>query len=98
MQLVVFPMVFLSGALFPVGGLPRWLEVLNRINPLTYAVDPMRHLVFGRLDISEGARRALDPGITWWGWRVPALLEVGIVLLLGLVLLAVAVRRFARTE
>ena len=29
MQLVVFPMVFLSGALYPVSGLPAWLEVLT---------------------------------------------------------------------
>ena len=46
MQMVVMPMFFLSGALFPVAGLPAWLAVLNRIDPLTYAVDPMRRLVF----------------------------------------------------
>jgi ABC-2 type transport system permease protein len=98
MQLVVFPMVFLSGALYPVAGLPAWLELLNRINPLTYAVDAMRHLVFGHLDVSETARQTLDPGVTWFGWVVPPLLEVGIVLLLGLAMLALAVRRFSRTE
>ncbi len=98
MQLVVFPTVFLSGALFPVAGLPVWLEVLNRINPLTYAVDPMRHLVFGHLEISEAARGKLDPGVTWFGWQVPPLLEVGIVLLLGLAMLGLAIRRFSRGE
>jgi ABC-2 type transport system permease protein len=98
MQLVVFPMVFLSGALYPVAGLPAWLELLNRINPLTYAVDAMRHLVFGHLDVSETARQTLDPGVTWFGWVVPPLLEVGIVLLLGLAMLALAVQRFSRTE
>ena len=67
MQLVVFPMFFLSGALYPVDGLPAWLEVLNRIDPLTYAVDPMRHLVFSHLDVSEAARRTLDPGVTLVG-------------------------------
>jgi ABC-2 type transport system permease protein len=98
MQLIVFPMFFLSGALYPVAGLPAWLEVLNRINPLTYAVDPMRHLVFSHLDVSETARRALDPGVTWFGWRVPPLVEVAMVLLLGLAMMAVAIRRFARTD
>ena len=98
MQMCVFPMVFLSGALYPVAGLPAWLEVLNRINPLTYAVDPMRHLVFSHLDVSEAARRTLDPGVTWFGWRVPPLLEVGIVLLFGLALIGVAIRRFSRTD
>ena len=97
-QMVVFPMFFLSGALYPVAGLPAWLEVLNRINPLTYAVDPMRRLVFDHLEVSGSARRTLDPGVSWWSWHLPALFEVGMVLLLGLAMIGVAIRRFARTE
>jgi ABC-2 type transport system permease protein len=98
MQMVVFPMVFLSGALYPVANLPAWLEVLNRINPLTYAVDPMRHLVFNHLDVSEAARETLDPGVSLWGWQLPPLLEVALVLVLGMAMLGAAVWRFARTE
>jgi ABC-2 type transport system permease protein len=98
MQLAVFPMFFLSGALYPVAGLPAWLEVLNRINPLTYAVDVMRHLVFSHLDISAAARRTLDPGVTWFGWQVPSVVEVGMVLLLGVAMLGVATWKFSRTE
>jgi ABC-2 type transport system permease protein len=98
MQLAVFPMFFLSGALFPVAGLPAWLEVLNRINPLTYAVDPMRHLVFSHLEISEQARRTLDPGVTWFGWQLPPAFEACMVLVLGLAMLGVAILRFSRTE
>ncbi|MEA2289892.1 MAG: type transport system permease protein, partial [Solirubrobacteraceae bacterium] len=69
-----------------------------RINPLTYAVDAMRHLVFSHLDVSETARRTLDPGVTWFGWQVPALVEVAMVLLLGLAMLAGAIWRFSRTD
>jgi ABC-2 type transport system permease protein len=98
MQLFVIPMVFLSGALYPVSGLPAWLGVLNRIDPLTYAVDPMRRLVFNHLDISETARRTLDSGVTWFGWRVPTLVEVEMVLVLGLAIMSVAIFRFTRTE
>ena len=98
MQMLVMPMFFLSGALYPVAGLPTWLELLNRLNPLTYAVDPMRRLVFDHLDISDAARSTLDPGVTWFGWRVPTLLEMGIVLALGLTMLAVAIFQFTRTE
>lgn len=97
-QMLVFPMIFLSGALYPVSGLPTWLAVLNRLNPLAYAVDPMRRLVFARIDASDAARRTLDAGVTWFGWRVPTLVEVGIVLALGVALLAVAIVRFTRTE
>jgi ABC-2 type transport system permease protein len=98
MQMIVMPMFFISGALFPVSNLPGWLAFLNRIDPLTYAVDPMRRLVFGHLDISSAARAALDPGVTWWGWHLPALLEAAVVLALGLVMLAIAIWEFNAAE
>ncbi len=97
-QGLVIPMFFLSGALYPVSGLSTWLSVLTRLNPLTYAVDPMRKWVFAHLDVSAAARHRLASGVTWFGWRVPSLLEVAIVLVLGLALLAVAVFKFSRTE
>jgi len=96
--MVVMPMFFISGALFPVAGLPAWLAVLNRLDPLTYAVDPMRRLVFNHLDISDSARQALDPGVTWWGWRVPTLLEAAVVLALGLAMLGIAIWEFNSSE
>lgn len=98
MQALVFPTIFLSGALYPVSGLPSWLAAVNRINPLTYAVDPMRRLVFDHLDVPESARQTLAPGVTWWGWQVPTLLELAIVLALGMAMLAVAIITFTRTE
>ena len=98
MQLIIMPMFFISGALFPLAGLPAWLAALNRVDPLTYAVDPMRKLVFSHLDISPAARHALDPGLTWGGWHVPALLEVAMVFLLGITLLGIAIWEFTTTE
>jgi ABC-2 type transport system permease protein len=98
MQMIITPMFFISGALFPASGLPGWLTVLNRLDPLTYAVDPMRRIVFNHLDISPAARHALDPGVTWWGWRVPTLLEAGVVVALGIVMLGIAIVEFSSTE
>ena len=62
MQMIVMPMFFISGALFSVAGLPAWLTVLNRLDPLTYAVDPMRRLVFDHLSISPAARAGAGSG------------------------------------
>jgi ABC-2 type transport system permease protein len=98
MQMVIMPMFFISGALFPAAGLPGWLTILNRIDPLTYAVDPMRRMVFNHLTLSPAARHALDPGVTWWSWHVPALLEAGVIVALGLVMLGVAIWEFSVTE
>ncbi|HZC88093.1 MAG TPA: ABC transporter permease, partial [Nitrososphaera sp.] len=44
---VVFPLFFLSGALFPLDKLPSWLSVLTAIDPATYGVDAMRNAMLG---------------------------------------------------
>ncbi|SRR6266700_284069 len=97
-QMAIMPMYFLSGAMFPLSGLPGWLQVLTRLNPLTYAVDPMRHEVFAHLNVSPAVREALAPGVTWGGWRVPVLAELLIVALMGIVLLGIAIAEFRRAE
>jgi ABC-2 type transport system permease protein len=94
MQMIVMPMFFISGALFPVANLPGWLAVLNRLDPITYAVSPMRTLVFNHLDISEAAHKTLDPPITWFGWSVPVALEVFTVFALGMLMLGIAIAEF----
>jgi len=47
MNFLVMPMFFLSGAVFPVAGLPAWLKFVVYINPLTYGVDLLRNIVLG---------------------------------------------------
>lgn len=44
---VVFPLFFLSGALFPLDNLPEWLSFLTLIDPATYAIDALRNSIFG---------------------------------------------------
>jgi ABC-2 type transport system permease protein len=44
---VIFPLFFLSGALFPLEGLPSYLTVLTIANPLTYIVDSLRSRLVG---------------------------------------------------
>ena len=47
MNFFLFPMFLLSGALFPIRNLPKWLSFLVRVNPLTYGVDLLRQTVIG---------------------------------------------------
>jgi ABC-2 type transport system permease protein len=58
----------------------------------------MRRLVFSHLHVSASAQRVLDSGVTWWGWHVPALLEAGIIVVLGLVMLGIAILEFSATD
>jgi len=94
MQMVVMPLLFLSGALFPLTGLPHWLAVLNRLDPLTYAVNPIREAVFAHLSLTPAAQAALLPGITWFGWNVPIAVQVLVVVGCALAALEVAIVKF----
>ncbi|HYY08474.1 MAG TPA: ABC transporter, partial [Actinomycetota bacterium] len=75
-----------------------WLHVLTRINPLTYAVDPMRQAVFAHLDLPAAVVHRFSPGVTWGTWTVPIPLELLLVLGMALVLLGVAIIEFRRAE
>ena len=46
-NVVLFPLLFVSGALYPTEGMPPGLRLLARANPVTYQVDLMRH-AFGQ--------------------------------------------------
>lgn len=48
MQLLIFPMMFLSGIFFPLSDVALWLEVLSKINPVTYAIDAIRQIFLGQ--------------------------------------------------
>ncbi len=66
MQLLLFPML-LSGALFPLGGLPGWLAVLTRINPLTYAGAALRGVVFAAQHMPPAAPARFPSSVTLLG-------------------------------
>jgi len=97
-NMIMMPMLFLSGALFPLSGLPTWLSALTHINPLTYAVDAVRRTVFNHVAISEASRSVLVPGMRWGGWQVPILVEVALVAVVGVIFLAVAAAEFRKTD
>lgn len=47
MSFIMWPMFMLSGALFPVENLPTYLGVFVKLNPLSYGVDLLRHVILG---------------------------------------------------
>jgi ABC-2 type transport system permease protein len=98
MQVLLLPLSFLSGALYPLSNLPAWLSILVRLNPLTYAVHPIRTAVFNHLEMPPAVRARLTPPITWEGWVVPTWLQLLLVASIGVALMAVAVRQFQKVE
>lgn len=97
MQLVLFPMLFLSGALFPLAGLPGWLTVITRINPLTYAVDPLRQIVQAAQNLTPEAAARFPVGVSLFGTTLPIGAELAIVAALAVLFLALALTGFRRT-
>jgi len=87
MALVMQPMLFLSGAIFPLVALPEWLGVVTRLNPATYGVDAIRRVVLP----------SAAP-LTLFDWVVPIWADALITLGFGAVMLTLAVKLFAKTE
>ena len=97
MQLLIFPLMFLSGIFFPVDSVPTWLQVLAKVNPVTYGVDAIRQVLLGGpVATDAGGREAL--GVTILGHTMSALEDVLVVASLGLALMAAAVWSFGRQE
>jgi len=87
MTLVIQPLIFTSGALFPIKDLPAWLAVVCRLNPATYGVDLARRALLGR-------RFALTIG----NWAVPIWFDLVVMALFGAMTLTIATWRVGRTE
>jgi ABC-2 type transport system permease protein len=95
MTLLVMPMFFLSGALFPLTNLPAWMTVLTRFDPVAYGMAPIRKAV---LDGAGVPAAVLDrfTAITIGGYTLPAALDVAVLLVFGAVFLGIAMRVLRR--
>jgi len=60
MNFVIFPVFFLSGALYPVANLPLVLKAAAMLNPFTYCVDLLKHAML--LPLAASATSDLHPG------------------------------------
>lgn len=64
MNFLVMPMFFLSGALFPLDGLPKVVAIMTRIDPLTYGVDALRGALIGSMHFNFAIDFGVLGGIT----------------------------------
>lgn len=71
MNFMVMPLFFLSGALFPLAGLPKILNIIVRIDPLSYGVDGLR------ASLSKVAHLGLMTDLIFLSVGVVILLSIG---------------------
>jgi ABC-2 type transport system permease protein len=95
MNFLLMPMFFLSGSLFPLRGVPDWMAVLSRIDPVTYGMDPLRRIALGE---SLPAPFVESLGVTVFDQVLPVGLELGILVVFGFVMLGVGAASFRRRD
>ncbi|MEU5220751.1 ABC transporter permease [Streptomyces sp. NPDC020807] len=93
LSLLMMPLLFLSGAFFPLESLPGWCRALAAVNPLAYGVDLLRRCIALR-----APDQASGGGLSWAGHQPPLALEAGLLLAVGALTLLWAGRRFGRPE
>ncbi|MER6379488.1 ABC transporter permease [Streptomyces sp. NPDC001250] len=96
LTVLITPMTFLSGLMFPVSALPAWMAALTLLNPLTYAVDIMRRTVLA-FQPSHSSQPRFD-SFSWAGWHVPSAIAVAVVAAFCATTLIVAVHRLSLTD
>ena len=64
-QILTMPLFFASNAIYPLSIMPRWLQVVARVNPLTYVVDALRGLMIqgGHTTLGFGADLAFQAAV-----------------------------------
>jgi ABC-2 type transport system permease protein len=97
-QVLVFPMLFLSGALFPLAGMPLWMNFLVKINPLTYAVDMLKKIILNVSTMNPALKQALGLNLTVFNHTVTIWNELLFIALLALVFITLATVSFGRVE
>ena len=91
MQMLMFPMMFLSGVFFPVEGLPAWMNVLVKINPATYGIAPIRQAVLGAAPDSPFSISVLGHTMSLWD-------NVAVMAVFGIAMTLLAVWSFGSQE
>ena len=64
MSLIMLPLIFLSGAIYPISNMPIWMKALAYINPLTYGVDLTRWALTGVHQIAPAISAAILAALT----------------------------------
>jgi ABC-2 type transport system permease protein len=97
MNFLMMPMFFLSGALFPLSGLPGWMTALTRFDPVAYGIAPVRSAILGGSGVPQAAVDRLT-SVTIGSYVVPVIVDVAILLVFSAITLGIAMRSFRHRD
>jgi ABC-2 type transport system permease protein len=91
MQMLMMPMMFLSGVFFPMQNLPSWMSFLVKVNPASYGVASIRQVMLG-----TGTNSAFD--MTLFGHTMTIWENIAILAAFGFIMIMLAMWSFGRQE
>ena len=97
-QIIVMPMVFLSGALFPVSNMPGWMDIIVKLNPITYGVDIMKKVMIDVDSLSPLIREIMGLNLTIFQRPLSIMEEVLFMIIFTTVLILLATLSFRRAN
>lgn len=97
-QILVMPMIFLSGALFPIHNMPGWLDVIVKLNPVTYGVDVMKKIMIDVDSLSDAVIETMGLNLSIFGRSVTVLEEILFIFGFAVLFVAIATFSFKRTH
>ena len=98
-QVVIMPAMFLSGIFFPINNVPLWMDVMVKLNPVTYAVAPIREIALSeQLKALPADVPFQITHVDWFGYVLSTWQEIGVVVLFGAAMLTIAIHAIRTTE
>jgi ABC-2 type transport system permease protein len=97
MNLLMMPMFFLGGALFPLNSLPAWMTVLTRLDPVAYGFSAVRHVVLSGAGVPASVLDQVA-SVSIAGHPLSVAGEIAVLLAFGLVMLGLGVHGFRRRD
>jgi ABC-2 type transport system permease protein len=101
MGLMIMPLFFLSGALFPIESAPSWMKPLMMLDPLTYGVDGIRNVIFAdtQVTLPQGIQTSLVEVAKTAGLiRLELAHDIGIMALIATLLAILGAINFSRAD
>ena len=90
-QLLLFPMIFLSGVFIPLQGMPHWMSILTKISPATYGIVSLRQIVLRETSTTILGINLLGHNMSLWN-------NVGVLAVFGVIMILLAMYSFSRQE
>jgi ABC-2 type transport system permease protein len=91
MQMLTFPMIFLSGVFFPLQGIPSWMSIVMKVNPATYGIASIRQVVLEAPPDSPFGINLLGHTMSLWD-------NVTVMAVFGVTMTLLAMRSFSSQD